>query len=145
MNIPQTTPTEAQRLLQQGHRYLDVRTEMEFAKGHPAAAVNVPVAIPDPRTQQMVLNPDFLKVVEANFSKEMPIVVGCQSGGRSQRAAEMMAAAGYTSVTNMQGGFGGGMDPTTGAAVAGWVQCGLPVCSQCAPGDSYAEAASKAS
>ena len=92
-----------------------------------------------------MLNPDFLKVVEANFPKQQPIVLGCQSGGRSQRAAEMMAAAGYTSVANMQGGFGGGIDPMTGTAVPGWVQCGLPVCGKCAPGESYDELCTKPS
>ena len=127
MAIPQTTPQEAQKLLQTGYRYIDVRTEAEFANGHPSSAVNIPVAVPDATTHQMVLNPDFVKVVEAHFPKEQPIVLGCQSGGRSQHAAQMMAAVGYTQVVNMQGGWGV------------WLDCGLPVCGQCAAGATYGE------
>lgn len=143
MSIPQTTPQEAQQLLQKGFRYIDVRTEMEFANGHPDAAVNIPVAVPDERTRQMMLNPDFVKVVEAHFPKDQPLVFGCQAGARSQRAAEMAAAAGFTQVVNMQGGWGGGMDPLTGAMVAGWVESGLPMCRGCAPGASYRELSAK--
>jgi len=138
MSISQTTPPEAHELLQQGHRYIDVRTEMEFNNGHPATAINIPVAMADPRTRQMMLNPEFVQVVEAHFPKGQALVLGCQAGSRSQRAAEMLAAAGYTTVLNMQGGWGGGMDPMTGAGVAGWVDSGLPVCAGCAAADSYA-------
>lgn len=138
MSIVQTTPPEAHELLQQGYRYIDVRTEMEFDNGHPRGAVNIPVAITSPQTRQMMLNPDFVRVVEAHFSKDQALVVGCQAGSRSQHAAEMLVAAGYSTVLNMQGGWGGGMNPMTGAGVAGWAACGLPVCSQCGPSDSYA-------
>ncbi len=138
MNIGQTTPPEAQEFLQQGYRYIDVRTEMEFANGHPHGAVNIPVAIVNPQTQQMMLNPDFVRVVEAHFPKDQALILGCQAGSRSQRAADMLAASGYSTVLNMQGGWGGGMNPMTGAGVAGWAACGLPVCSQCGPNDSYA-------
>lgn len=133
MPIPQTTPQEAQQLLQQGYRYLDVRTEEEFVNGHPAGAANVPVAMPDERTHQMALNPEFLKIVEATYAKDQPIVVGCQAGGRSQHAAEMMAAAGYQQVVNLQGGWGS------------WASGGYPVCKQCATGDSYEELRAKVS
>src|ERR1043166_6804806 len=110
MAIQQTTPPQAHELLGQGYRYIDVRTEPEFANGHPSEAVNIPVVVPDPATRQMTVNPDFLRVVEAHFPKDAKLIVGCQAGGRSQRAAEMMAQAGYAHVANMQGGFGGAHD-----------------------------------
>jgi rhodanese-related sulfurtransferase len=138
MPIQQTTPEEAYTLLRQGYRYIDVRTEPEFADGHPAFAVNIPVAVPDPRTRQMVINPEFLSVVEAHFAKDTKIILGCQSGGRSQRAAELLAQAGYAQVVNMQGGFGGLRDQTGRTVVPGWNECGLPICKDCSPNDTYA-------
>ena len=132
------TPDEAHKLLGEGYRYLDVRTEGEFAEGHPATAVNVPVVFADPTTRQMVMNPEFLQVAAAHFPKDANIVVGCQSGGRSQRATELLTQAGYTHVVNMQGGFGGARDQTGHVVVAGWKERGLPVCKECGPENSYA-------
>jgi rhodanese-related sulfurtransferase len=138
MALQHTTPDNAQRLIGQGYRYIDVRTEQEFANGHPAGAVNIPVAAPDPATHQMVMNPNFLTVVTAHFPKDAQIIVGCQSGMRSQRAAELLSQAGYTNVFNMQGGFGGARDQTGRTVVPGWSESGLPVCKDCGPDNSYA-------
>jgi rhodanese-related sulfurtransferase len=138
MPIQQTTPPDAHRLMEQGHRYIDVRTVEEFATGHPAGAVNIPVAAPDPSTGQMAMNPDFLAVVEAHFPRGAQLILGCQSGMRSQRAAELLAQAGYTTVTNMQGGFGGARDQMGRTLTPGWSESGLPVCTNCAPENSYA-------
>ncbi len=132
MPIQQTTPADAQRLMDQGQRYIDVRTEQEFAAGHPARAVNIPIAMPNPATGQMAMNPDFVSVVAAHFPKDAQIIVGCQSGGRSQRAAEVLAQAGYANVSNMHGGFSGAPDQM------GWSEAGLPVCKDCGPENSYA-------
>ena len=138
MSIRQTTPREANQLIEQGYRYIDVRTEREFAFGHPATAVNLPVLVPDPATRQMALNPDFLPVVEAHFPKDSKIIVGCQAGGRSQRAAELLEQAGYTIVVNMQGGFAGARDQSGRTVVPGWSECGLPTCRDCGLDNSYA-------
>src|SRR5512143_629781 len=139
MTIRQVAPDEAHRLLSdEGYRYLDVRTEPEFADGHPATAVNVPVVFPDRATGQMAMNPDFLTVVEAHLPKDTKIVVGCLSGGRSQRAAEVLTQAGYSHVVNMQGGFGGARDQTGRMVVAGWAERGLPICKDCGAENSYA-------
>ena len=138
MPIRQATPQEAHRLLGEGYRYIDVRTEAEFAGAHPAGALNIPVVIQDPATRRMGVNPDFVRVVEAHFSKDVRLVVGCQAGGRSHHAAELLAQAGYTQVVDMQAGFGGMRDQTGRTLVPGWVECALPVCNECSPGDSYA-------
>ena len=70
MAIKEITPQQAHDVLSAGPdvAYIDVRTEREFAAGHPQGAVNIPVAFPDP-ARGMVMNADFVKVVEANFSQ----------------------------------------------------------------------------
>lgn len=144
MAIRQITPAEAHRLIGAGCCYIDVRTEPEFAAGHPITAVNIPVAFPDPATRQMTLNPDFLRVVEAHFPKGTQIIVGCQSGPRSQRAAELLVQAGYSAVVNMEGGFGGARDQTGRIVAPGWSECGLPICNGCGAEHSYAGLRDKA-
>lgn len=119
------TPREAKDLMAKGHRYLDVRTEQEFWAGHPAEAVLVPAFHRGP--SGMIPNPDFQRIVEANFPHDTPLVVGCHSGGRSAKACEILAGAGYTQIANVLGGFGGGQDPATGARVPGWREEGLDV------------------
>ncbi len=128
MEIPQTTPSEAYDLLQQEPDtvYLDVRTAPEFEAGHPAGARHVPVlffvAGGQPRP-----NPDFVATVEALVPRPMKLVVGCQAGGRSQHACELLRDAGYTDVTNVRGGFGGARDQTGRVIIPGWRDAGLPV------------------
>src|SRR5438093_12922009 len=125
MEIGETTPPEAYEMLtaHPAAVYLDVRTEAEFEAGHPAGARNVPVVFFDQATGRPVPNPDFLAVVERNFPRTAMLVVGCQAGGRSQRACEILADAGYTDVTNVRGGFGGAREH----GVRGWRDAGLPV------------------
>ncbi|HYB90323.1 MAG TPA: rhodanese-like domain-containing protein [Candidatus Binataceae bacterium] len=127
MAIKQQMPLEAHTTLQNNPDalYLDVRTEPEFAAGHPAGAINIPVVF-FKAPGQMQLNPDFLDVVEKVLPKGRKLVVGCQAGGRSQRACEMLEDAGYTDLTNVVGGFGGQRDQNGKIVVAGWRDAGLP-------------------
>jgi rhodanese-related sulfurtransferase len=121
--------------------YLDVRTVPEFTAGHPQRGINIPVVFFQAPSQPTP-NPNFLKVVEATIAKDATVIVGCQAGGRSQRAAEIMTQAGYTNVANMQGGFGGGQDQM-GRVVPGWRDSGLPVSTDNGEGVSYASLAAK--
>ena len=141
MEIPQTTPPEAFETLrrQPGAVYLDVRTEAEFEAGHPAGARNVPVVFFDQTAGKPVPNPEFLAVVERNFAPTTKLVIGCQAGGRSQRACEILAEAGYGDVTNVRGGFGGAHDQSGRIVVPGWRDAGLPVETGATPGASYTE------
>ena len=107
--------------------YIDVRTEQEFMNGRVPKSVNIPVVWPDPSTRQMKQNPDFVKTVSAQFGKDKRIIVGCQAGGRSQLAAQLLAAEGFQDVSNMQGGFGGARDAMGRATVLGWAQMGFPI------------------
>ena len=142
MPIKQSPPTEAFEILQQNPEavYLDVRTECEFAQGHAAGAINIPVVfIKGPG--QMQVNPDFVEVVEKVLPKGRKLVVGCQAGGRSMRACEMLEEAGYSDLTNVAGGFGGQRDQSGNLVVTGWRESGLPVSSDL--GDASYEAQRK--
>lgn len=127
MEIRQTTPLEAHETLQADPTavYLDVRSPEEFAAGHPAGALNVPILFF--RGGQSTPNPDFVATVRRLVPPATPLLVGCQAGGRSQRGAEMLVAAGYTDVTNVRGGFGGARDETGRLVIPGWREAGLPI------------------
>jgi len=127
MEIRQTTPPDAYETLQRDPSavYLDVRTPEEFAAGHPAGAINVPVLFF--RAGASALNPDFVDGVQRLVTPTTPLLVGCQAGGRSQRGAEMLVAAGFADVTNVRGGFGGARDETGRTVIPGWREAGLPV------------------
>lgn len=145
MAIKEVTPQQAQEILTNDSSaiYIDVRTETEFANGHPQGAVNIPVAFPDP-TRGMMLNSDFIKVVEANFPREKKIILGCQAGPRSTSAAHMLQQAGFQDVSNLLGGFGGMRDPTGRISAPGWASSGLPVSNDNGEGVSYQSLSAKA-
>ncbi len=144
MAIKEITPQQAHEMLAANADavYIDVRTEREFANGHPQGAVNIPVAFPDP-ARGMMVNSDFVKVVEANFPKEKKIVVGCQAGPRSNAAAGMLQQAGFQDVSNMLGGFGGMRDQMGNVSAPGWAASGLPVSNDNGEGVSYQSLSAK--
>lgn len=97
MATRQVEPPEAHEILSSnpGAVYLDVRTEAEFAQGHPAGAINLPVVfIKGPG--QFEVNPEFLEVAAKVLPRNTRLVVGCMSGGRSQRACDILEGSGYT-------------------------------------------------
>jgi rhodanese-related sulfurtransferase len=146
MDIPQITPEDAHGRMHGGEkeRYIDVRSIPEFTRGHPEGAVNIPVLHFDAERGGMVENPDFFKVVEANFSKDAKLVMGCQAGGRGQKAAEILAQGGYQNVANVRGGFGGMKDETGQSIAQGWAELGLPVSADNGDGVGYESLAAKA-
>lgn len=79
--------------LPEGVPVIDVRTPGEYAGGHVPGAVNVPLgfAVTDPALSAL--------------DKSQPVYVICQSGGRSARASDQLAAAGFHAV-NVEGGTG---------------------------------------
>jgi rhodanese-related sulfurtransferase len=141
-NVKRVPPAEALRLIEEeGYLYLDVRSEPEYAAGHPAGAHNVPLMVPGPRG--MAQNPDFLDLVEALYPKHTKIVAGCRSGRRSLRAAEMMIAAGFVTVVDQKAGFDGERDAFGQVIERGWGPLGLPSEAVTA-GGSHAELQKKA-
>lgn len=139
MAIKEVTPQQAHEIVTKDKAvvYIDVRTEREFANGHAQGAVNIPVAFPDP-ARGMMMNNDFVKVVEANFSREKKIIVGCQAGPRSNAAAGLLQQAGFQDVANLLGGFGGMRDQMGNVSAPGWAAAGLPVSNDNGEGVSYA-------
>jgi len=131
MAVKRVSPKEASELVAQGYAYLDVRSIPEYDGGHPPGAYNVPLMHMGPGG--MAPNGDFAAVVARAFpDKSAKIVVGCKSGGRSIKAAEMMAASGYSNLVEMRGGYGGD------GQEAGWAQVGLPS-ERATPGRSFEE------
>lgn len=138
------TPNEAYETLKSNSNavYLDVRTETEFAVGHPAGAINIPVFV-IAKTGTLQQNPQFLAVAKAVLRPEQIILCGCRAGGRSHTAAEILLQAGYSNVVNVLGGFGGGPHPE-GGKVVGWRQAGLPVSTDTSADVAYSGLRAKA-
>ncbi len=134
--IRSVTPEEAAELLSQGHVYVDVRSEPEFEAGHPEGALNVPLLNAGP--VGLVPNPDFLKVMESAFGKNEPLVIGCKAGGRSKKASEMLAQAGFTQLADQVAGFDAGKD-AFGRAIPGWSRTALPVGKGRPAGQAYVD------
>jgi rhodanese-related sulfurtransferase len=128
MPIKQVEPPQAYQILQKNPDaiYVDVRTEAEFAQGHPEGAINLPVVFLKPGAPPQP-NDSFLDVARKVLPQDKKLVVGCMAGGRSQRACEILEQGGYGDLTNVRGGFGGARDATGAMIVTGWRDAGLPV------------------
>lgn len=87
-DAPAKAESEAHQLVAKGALLLDVRTPSEFASGHLANAVNIPVQELEQR------------IGEAG-PKDRPIVVYCRSGRRSAMAKSMLEKAGYAKVLDI--------------------------------------------
>lgn len=111
----------------EGYQYVDVRTQAEFESGHPAGAYNVPVALAAPGG--MTPNPDFVEVMKKAFAADSKLVIGCQSGGRSQRAVAALEGAGFHNMVEQRAGWGGARDAFGRVNEAGWQAEGLPAAS----------------
>lgn len=123
-----------------GYTYVDVRSVPEYENGHPAGAHNVPLLHYDEQTGQMRPNPEFLLVMQANYPSDAKLLIGCQVGGRSARAAQLLDDSGYETVVNVKGGFGGHRDPASGQVIDdGWAASELPVDS--GPSETFGYAA----
>ena len=85
---PKELSDEAHQRVAQGAVLLDVRTPDEYRQGHPPAVRNIPL-------QEL---PQRLAEVGPPGT---PVVVYCQAGGRSTRAADFLRANGYPDVFNL--------------------------------------------
>jgi rhodanese-related sulfurtransferase len=113
-NTRAVSPAEAKKLMDEGYTYVDVRTPQEFDLQHPAGALNIP------------LGPDFLPLMRRLFRVEAKIVVGCATGVRSRRAAEMLAREGFLDVADQRAGMEGARSPFGQVLERGWSAAGLP-------------------
>jgi rhodanese-related sulfurtransferase len=144
MPIQQISPSEAKEILDQDAEalYVDVRSIPEFTAGHPKGAINIPIM--NRGAYGMEPNSEFLKVAKAVLPKAKRLVVGCQAGGRSQKACDLLEAEGFSQLSNVYGGFGGGRNPETGEPQPGWKDLGLPVDTDNGEGVSYESLKKKA-
>lgn len=134
-SIPRVGPAEAHALVRdEGHAYVDVRAVSEFEAGHPEGAYNVPLAF-----EGGAPNPRFLAAIERAFGKDRPLVLGCQTGVRSLRAAAVLAREGFSRVVDQRAGWAGARDPFGRVLEPGWQRADLPSSVQAAPGRSWAE------
>ena len=72
---------------------IDVCEPDEFAKGHVIGAKNVPLGQLEDKLAQLVKN------------KSMPVIMVCQVGARSARAAATARKLGYANVQSLAGGL----------------------------------------
>lgn len=99
---PWVNPARATELINREDAVvLDVREPGEYGTGHILAAKNVPVA--------------RLEAAELGKRKDRPLIVYCDGGERSAKAAAALKRLGFTRVVNLSGGL------------AAWAQAGLPV------------------
>lgn len=73
---------------------LDVRTPAEFAGGSIASAINIDYNAAN-----------FSQQIDA-LSKDKPVYLFCQSGGRSGKALKLFTEKGFPEVYNLIGGYG---------------------------------------
>ncbi len=74
-------------MMKQGAKIIDVRSRGEFAGGHYAGAINIPL--------------DELPSKAASIgSKDTPVIVYCASGMRSSSAQRVLMSAGFENVEN---------------------------------------------
>ncbi len=73
---------------------IDVRTSGEYNGGHIGNAKNID------------FNGANFKTNIAKLDKTKPVLVYCQAGGRSGKAAAMMKEMGFTKVYDLEGGYG---------------------------------------
>lgn len=98
-------PAEATQLLEQHTdiKILDVRTGIEFKRGHVKHAENV-----------NYISFSFKKLL-SKLDKNVIWLLHCESGNRSSRAMPIMQEAGFESIIHMDGGLDA------------WQEAGLPV------------------
>lgn len=136
------TPTEAYEKWKadpETVKILDVRTPDEYLfVGHPTMAWHIPLALQTyqwdatGRILPMKPNPEFLTHAKAVFAPTDTLLVTCRSGGRSAKAVDMLAGAGFKQVYNIVDGVEGDLvldpkNPDHGKRKKnGWINSGLP-------------------
>ena len=90
-----------ERLRDDGVPVIDVRTDAEVARG----------VIPGARHIAL----DKLAARAGELDRTGPVILYCQSGGRSTGAAQFLGSQGFSQVYNLQGG------------IIGWTAAGRPM------------------
>ena len=102
--VPNLSPAESVTLINRSNALvLDVRDVAEFASGHIADAINIPV--------------DSLagRLAELKKYQNKTILLNCQRGMRSAKACDILRSAEFSQLHNLQGGLDA------------WLEAKLPV------------------
>lgn len=91
----QASPAEAVRLINDGATVIDVRGAGPFAAGHIAGARNVPMSELGTQLESI------------GKRKDRPVLVYCDMGGQSGKAAAALRRAAFAEVYNLKGGLVG--------------------------------------
>lgn len=118
---------------------IDVRTPHEYNfVGHATMAYNFPSMFMSmeydvkKKTYKMEMNPNFVADVQKHFKKNQTLMLICRSGGRSAKATNLLADAGFKNVYNIYDGFEGDKLKIEGSyfngqrMVNGWKNSGNP-------------------
>ncbi|MEF9928224.1 MAG: rhodanese-like domain-containing protein [Massilia sp.] len=98
------SPLQLTQMINRGKTTIvDVRSSEEFAAGHLRDAKHIPLADLGAR------------IGELDKSKTRTVVMVCQTGARSDKAARQLQAAGFEDVHSLEGGL------------AAWKAAGLPL------------------
>jgi len=94
---------ELSRLFESGDapRVVDVRTPAEVSRGTINGALHIELSTLPARLSEL--------------DSDAPVVIVCQSGGRSAKACAYLAGRGFRRAYNLGGG------------IAGWMRAGLPL------------------
>ncbi len=90
---PELAPGDAVRLINDGATVLDVRSATQYANGHIVGARNLP------------LNELGGKLDSVSKKKDRPVLVYCELGNQSAKAAATLRQAGFAQVLNLKGGL----------------------------------------
>ncbi len=100
--IKEVSPAEAQAAVSKAYsQFIDVRTAEEYAGGHAARAVNIPL--------------ETISSKLGTLEKNEPVYLICQTGNRSKKAAAILKESGFNNVLNVTGG------------TVAWQAAGLPM------------------
>ena len=102
---PSVSPSQATQLInREDALVVDVRDPGEYGAGHILGAKNLPLSRLDSGGVEL-----------AGKRKDRPVIVYCDTGNRSAKAAAVLKGRGYAKVLSLSGGLGA------------WQQAGLPV------------------
>lgn len=133
VNVKEISAKDAWELCQENSRALliDVRSSMEYLfVGHPVGAIHVPW-IDEPDWE---INPHFATEIRKlalgglhESSGDVPVILICRSGNRSEEAGKVLMEAGLMNVVHVNEGFEGELDDNHHRSTkGGWRYHGLP-------------------
>lgn len=98
MAVEEIYPTDVQVAVAEGALFIDVREPYEIDEA--AYDITGTLEIPLGEIQERM----------NEIPKNIPVIIGCKSGGRSMNACMFLKMQGYDNIVNMQGGIMSWMD-----------------------------------